>query len=277
MKGYEQELERCKHELEISKQRMEHFRQIISEYQLKLERSYDYQVIMAQDQIRIGMFNLEPEFIACYEHCREYTMTSWERLYALYKAVRYVIENSIEGDFVECGVWRGGSIKLIAEVLLMLGESDKTLVLYDTFDGMTEPDPSVDIDASGNKASDDWLQIQHRGVKWSYAPIHEVRDVIASSGYPMNKVTFVKGRVEDTIPRTLPDRIALLRLDTDWYSSTKHEMEHLYPRLSNQGVLILDDYGHYKGAQRAVNEYFERIGKHPFFQRVDYSCRLAIK
>jgi hypothetical protein len=250
---------------------------IITDYQLKLERSYDYQAIMVQDQIRLGLSSLEPEFRALYEQCREYTMTSWERLYALYKSVQYVVENRIPGDIVECGVWRGGSMKLAAHVLLALGVTDRTLFLYDTFEGMTEPDPEVDLDSYGNDATNDWLEVQRRGVKWSYAPIEEVRDVIAGSGYPMDKVVFVKGPVEDTIPATVPDRISLLRLDTDWYSSTKHEIEHLYPRLSMHGVLLLDDYGHYQGARRAVDEYFDRAGKRPFLIRIDYSCRAAIK
>jgi hypothetical protein len=250
---------------------------IITDYQLKLERGYDYQAIMVQDQIRLGLSSLEPEFRALYEQCREYTMTSWERLYALYKSVQYVVENRIPGDIVECGVWRGGSMKLSAHVLLALGATDRTLFLYDTFEGMTEPNPEVDLDSYGNNAANDWLEVQRRGVKWSYAPIEEVRDVIAGSGYPMDKVVFVKGPVEDTIPATVPDRISLLRLDTDWYSSTKHEIEHLYPRLSMHGVLLLDDYGHYQGARRAIDEYFDRAGKRPFLTRIDYSCRAAIK
>src|SRR3989442_15689327 len=124
----------------------------------------------------------------------------WERLYALYKSVQYVVENRIPGDIVECGVWRGGSMKLAAHVLLALGVTDRTLFLFDTFEGMTEPDPEVDLDSYGNNATNDWLEVQRRGVKWSYAPIEEVRDVIAGSGYPMDKGVFVKGPVEDTMP-----------------------------------------------------------------------------
>src|SRR5262249_13194447 len=157
---------------------------IITDYQLKLERNYDYQAAMVQDQIRLGLSNLEPEFRALYEQCREYTMTSWERLYALYRSVQYVVENRIPQDIVGCGVWRGGSMKLSAHVLLALGVTDRNLFLYDTFEGMTEPDPEVDVDASGNKAANDWLEVQRRGVKWSYAPLEEVRDVIAGTGYP---------------------------------------------------------------------------------------------
>jgi hypothetical protein len=250
---------------------------IASEYQFKLERSYDYQAIMAQDQLRAGMSNLEPEFLALYEQCRQYTMTSWERLYALYKSVQYTVENRIPGDLVECGVWRGGSMKLVAHVLHSLGDTNRTLFLYDTFEGMTEPDPAFDIDFSGNEAVNDWREVQRRGVKWAYAPVEEVQQIIASTGYPMEKVKLVKGRVEETIPGTIPAFIALLRLDTDWYSSTKHEMEHLYPKLSPQGILILDDYGHYQGARRGVDEYLSKLDKKPLLQRIDYSCCLAVK
>jgi O-methyltransferase len=259
------------------KQKLNDLGSIATEYQFKLERSYDYQAIMAQDELRAGTSNLEPEFLALYEQCRQYTMTSWERLYALYKAVQYIVENRIPGDLVECGVWRGGSMKLVAQVLHSLGDTNRTLFLYDTFEGMTEPDPAVDIDFSGNPAINDWREVQRRGVKWAYAPVEEVRKIVAASGYPMDNVKFVKGMVEETIPATIPASIALLRLDTDWYSSTKHEMDYLYPRLSPQGILILDDYGHYQGARRGVDEYLLRLDKKPLLQRIDYSCRLAVK
>src|SRR5262249_21710708 len=109
------------------KERIDDLTNVITEYQLKLERSYDYQAIMAQDQIRLGLTNLEPEFRALYEQCREYTMTSWERLYSFYKSVQYVIENRIPGDIVECGVWRGGGMKLAAQTLLARGATDRRL------------------------------------------------------------------------------------------------------------------------------------------------------
>ena len=250
---------------------------IVAEYQLKLERKLDYQVIMAQDQLRAGMANVEPDFLELYATCREYTMTSWERLYALYHATHYIVENNVPGDFVECGVWRGGSMRLVAITLLSLGIKDKTLYLYDTFEGMTAPDAELDLDLHCNRAIADWEQIKRRNVKWSYAPIEEVRQTIEATGYPMDRVQLVKGPVELTIPSTIPQQIALLRLDTDWYASTKHEIEHLYPLLSPEAVLALDDYGHYQGARRAVDEYFDRVGNRPFLQRTDYACRFAIK
>jgi O-methyltransferase len=255
----------------------EDLRQIAKEYQLKMERAQDYQVIMAQDHINAGMTNLEGEFVKLYEQCRGYTMTSWERLYALYKALRYVVDRGVPGDVVECGVWRGGSMRLAAITLLSLGAADRKLYLYDTFEGMTEPDPAVDVDLHGNRAIDDWAQIKRRDVKWSYAPIEEVWQTVISTGYPPANVVCVKGPVEKTLPGVRPERICLLRLDTDWYASTKHEIEQLYPLLSPEGVLILDDYGHYRGSQRAIDEYFDRVGNRPLMHRTDYACRCAIK
>jgi outer membrane murein-binding lipoprotein Lpp len=250
---------------------------IANEYQLKLERKPDYQLIMAHDQIRAGTSNLESDFVSLYADCREFTMTSWERLYALYKAVQYLVVNRIPGDFVECGVWRGGSMRLAAMVLRSLGDTERRLYLYDTFEGMTEPDEARDIDLHGNAAINDWVQIKRRDVKWAYAPIEEVRETMVGSGYPMDKVVLVKGPVEQTIPGTIPEKIGLLRLDTDWHSSTKHEIEHLYPRLVQNGVLALDDYGHYRGAQQAIDEYFADKAEKPLLMRIDYACRFAIK
>src|SRR5262245_2555526 len=148
-------------------------------------------------------------------------------------------------------------MKLIADVLHSLGDTNPTLFLYDTFEGMTQPDPAVDIDFSGNEAVNDWREVQRRGVKWAYASAEEVQETIASSEVSHGKgIKFVTGRVEETSPATIPTSIALLRLDTDWYSSTKHEMEHLYPKLSPQGILVLDDYGHYQGAAAASTHAF---------------------
>jgi O-methyltransferase len=249
---------------------------MLQEYQLKLERKADYQSIITQDQIRVGMADVEPDFWDLYVRCKDYTMTSWERLYALYTAVLYIVANAISGDFVECGVWRGGSMRLVAMTLMANGVTDRTLYLYDTFEGMTEPG-DMDVDVHGNRAVDEWKRLQQRGVKWAYATIEEVRETMASTGYPMEKVQLVKGPVESTIPAIMPERIVLLRLDTDWYNSTKHEIEHLYPRLSREGVLAVDDFGHYRGSRRGIEEFFKHAQRKPLLHRTDYSCRFAVK
>jgi len=104
-----------------------------------------------------------------------------------------------------------------------------------------------------------------------------VRATLTQSGYPTGRLHFVRGPVETTLPEHAPERLALLRLDTDWYESTRHELQHLYPRLSEGGVLIVDDYGHWEGARRAVDEYFERHPPAPLLNRIDYTGRIAVK
>lgn len=105
----------------------------------------------------------------------------------------------------------------------------------------------------------------------------EVSSNLARTDYPSERTHLVKGRVEDTVPSEAPERIAVLRLDTDWYESTRHEMEQLFPRLPPGGVLILDDYGHWQGSRRAVDEYLAAEGLHLLLQRIDYTGRIATK
>ena len=114
-------------------------------------------------------------------------------------------------------------------------------------------------------------------VEWSYASIEEVQRNMWSTGYPKERMHFVKGPVESTIPEHAPEQIALLRLDTDFYESTRHELEHLFPRLVKGGVLILDDYGHWEGQRAAVDEYCKKKGIHLLLTRVDYTGRVAVK
>lgn len=238
-----------------------------------------YQLEMATYDLKTVMGDLEPEFFPFFERCGPYTMTSWQRLYNLHATVRYIVRSNTPGDFVECGVWRGGSMMMVALTLIALGQTDRKLFLFDTFEGLPKPDESLDVDVWGNRGIDGWRP--HRKTDqssdWAYASLEEVRANMESTGYPMDKVFFVKGMVEDTIPAQAPDTIAMLRLDTDWYSSTKHELEHLYTRLSRNGILILDDYGHFKGARQATDEYFKTLDPAPLLTRIDYAGRTAIK
>lgn len=207
-----------------------------------------------------------------------FTMTGPARIIHLVRAVEYTVRNNLAGSIVECGVWRGGSMMCIAHTLLRLGVSDRELYLFDTYDGMTEPE-SVDrlhdgtaakqILASSDKTRDD--------LYWAYATLDEVQTNLGKTGYPSEKLHFVKGRVEDTIPQQAPTDIALLRLDTDWYSSTRHELIHLYPRLKGDGVLIIDDYGWWQGAKRAVDEYFAQLPFVPLLHRIDETGRGCVK
>lgn len=204
-------------------------------------------------------------------------MTSMERVFALSRAVEYIVDNGISGSIVECGVWKGGSIMAIAAKLLQLGRTDVDLYLFDTFEGMPAPE-DVDRDCDGRGAQE-IMEKQERATSkvWAISPEDEVRRNVSSVGYPLERIHFVRGKVEDTLPGNAPDAIALLRLDTDWYASTRHEMEHLYPRLSQGGVLIVDDYGHWNGARKAIDEYFQAASFRPYLSRIDYTGRIAIK
>ena len=209
---------------------------------------------------------------------QDYTMTSPERIAALCDATRYLVRNRIAGDIVECGVWRGGSMMAVARTLLEEGDTSRDLYLYDTYTGMTEP-TAADEDARGRSATIGMRRFGRDDAgnsKWCNASIEDVTANLERIGYPMDRCHFVVGPVEETIPGTMPGAVALLRLDTDWYESTRHELEHLFPLLVSRGVLVLDDYGHWQGARRAVDEYFAARDYSPLLNRIDYSGRIAI-
>jgi len=211
------------------------------------------------------------------ERVRPFTMTSDERLAALCSAVAHVVKHDVAGDFVECGVWKGGSTMAAALAFEASGDVGRHLYLFDTFEGMVEP-TAVDRCARTGKTAAHLLATTSRSERiWAYSPLDEVKRNIASTGYPAERVAFVKGKVEETIPAFGPEKVAILRLDTDWYESTRHELVNLYPRLSVGGVLIIDDYGHWEGARRAVDEYFEEHRVRTFLHRIDYTGRIGIK
>jgi hypothetical protein len=221
--------------------------------------------------------DFDPIHVEIYKKIKDHTMTSPERIYSLIEAVRYVVKNRIPGAIVECGVWKGGSMMAVAETLRALGEESRELYLYDTFEGMSEPSEE-DRTWAGEQAavllSD---RDREKNKIWAYSTIETVRGGMRSTGYPENKIRYIKGKVEETIPGVLPREIALLRLDTDWYESTRHEMQHLYPLLQKSGVLILDDYGHWQGARKAVDEYFAQSSEPMLLNRIDNTGRIAIK
>lgn len=202
------------------------------------------------------------------------TMTDHAKLFGLVEATRYLVRNGIDGDVVECGVWRGGSMQAVALTLQELDASDRDLHLFDTFEGM--PPPS-DKDRRGDTTAQELLSGHDKDHRvWAVAGRDDVEEAMREVGYPSEHVHFHQGMVEDTVPGRAPDRIALLRLDTDWYESTLHELEHLYPRLVPGGVLILDDYGDWEGARQATDEYLARI-EEPLLLLPLGSGRLAVK
>lgn len=209
---------------------------------------------------------------------RPYTMTSHERIFGLVEAVKYLAKNNIQGDIVECGVWKGGSMLAIAEALITMNEKNRDLYLYDTYEGMSQP-TEHDVNFTDQKAQDLLTTDKNKeeNFVWAYSTLETVKQTMSLTIYPENKVHYIKGKVEDSIPSTLPGRIALLRLDTDWYESTRHELIYLFPLLVKGGILIIDDYGFWKGARKAVDEYINDNKIQILLNRLDDTGRIGVK
>jgi O-methyltransferase len=239
---------------------------------------YQLQPITAAPSVREQYPDVSPQEWQILDRVKPFTMLSYERLLANISAVNHIVSNQIQGAIVECGVWRGGSSMAMAMALLARGDTGRNLWFYDTFEGMTEPTPFDKLHSglpavellNGAKQN----EIKENSLVLAYSALEDVRKNVGSTGYTESLLHFVKGPVEQTIPARLPGPIAILRLDTDWYESTRHELQHLFPLLVPGGILIIDDYGHWLGARRAVDEYF---GGRAFLHRIDYTGRLLLK
>lgn len=205
-----------------------------------------------------------------------YSMTGIVRMWALIQAFNHVQENNILGDYVECGVWQGGNLILLSQLQESIG-ANRTIYGFDTFSGMTTP-THYDVDYRGNLAGEVMQRVTKIDGEKS---IHALASLalVKSNLHENNakNIKLIEGDVAVTLSelKNLPEKIAILRLDTDWYESTKVELETLYPLLEPGGVLIIDDYGHYSGARKAVDEYFKGTGV--WMHYVDYTCRLIVK
>jgi O-methyltransferase len=220
--------------------------------------------------------DLDQQTRILWDQVRSRTMTSIYRIDALRQAVEYIEANSIPGDIVECGVWRGGSMMAVGLTLMRLG-ARRPLWLFDTFSGMPAPGPE-DKDYQGQSAAE-LMRSENpdTSVFWAKSSLDDVKAAMIEIGYEEEFVRYVVGPVESTIPASLPDKIAVLRLDTDWFTSTYHELLHLWPRLVTNGILIIDDYGYWAGARKAVDQYFRESGLYPFLHRIDDTGRLIMK
>ena len=218
----------------------------------------------------------EQQFGELWELVRERTMTSHYKAFGLYQAVQYVVRHDLPGAVVECGVWRGGSMLAVAHQLSLLDAPLRDLYLFDTYEGMTAP-TDRDVQIRTRRSAEELLAAADRdSLVRAVATLEDVREGFDQVSYPTNRVHFVKGPVEETVPEHAPEQISILRLDTDWYESTKHELEHLYQRLVPGGVLILDDYGHWQGAKDAVDEFLNRTAEPLLLFRAG-TGRIAIK
>ena len=218
------------------------------------------------------------EFETLFEKCSSQSLNiSKERYLALYHAINYIFINDVEGDFVECGVYKGGSSMMMASLIKKISSSKK-LWMYDTFQGMTPPDEN-DVDLKGVSAKEFLKKkekIENDDDIWAYSSLEYVKKNIKKTGINDNQCEYVIGPVEHTLKIEKPNKIALLRLDTDFYSSTKFELDYLYSLLSKNGIIIIDDYGHWKGCKKAVDEFF-KSKKNFFFSKIDYSGIVGIK
>ena len=216
--------------------------------------------------------DFDAETIKIIDAVSPYTMIERDRLHALITGIKYIVQNNIDGAVVECGVWRGGAIGAAALTLKELGEF-REIYLFDTFEGMSAP---TDKDKSYREeyAIKEFLERRtgEESSDWCMASIDDVQANLTSLGLDIREYHFVKGMVEETIPAHSPKGpISLLRLDTDWYKSTKHEMDYLFPKLVPGGILIIDDYGDWQGARQAVDEYIQANGICMLLTRVNGS------
>jgi hypothetical protein len=222
----------------------------------------------------------DPYFIQLFPLVKPHSITAYSGpvpLWSLYKSIEYIVRNNIPGDIAECGVWNGGAMLLAAFALRHFGDTSRKIYLYDTFAGMPRPE-AVDKRWDGLDPLPTWESHQKEGKQWGFGGTLEmVRAVMRGSNYPEDKLIFVEGMVEDTIPKTMSSQLALLRLDTDFYKSTYHELIHLYPTLASGGILIIDDYGQYQGSRIATDQYISENKLRVFLNRVDDNVRLVVK
>ncbi len=249
----------------------------LSNFLNKLLNIFDLRMIYNKDHI----FNHNEFEIENIKISKTYSMTGEKRMSYLTKAISYIFQNKIDGDFVECGVWQGGNL-ILMQRLLDYSNEDRNIYGYDTFEGMTTPNEN-DIDINNKDASN--LMYNEKKIEnadtqniWCYSSLDTVKKNLKKYT-KKNNLKLIKGDVNISLKdtRNLPEKISLLRLDTDFYDSTKIELETLFPLVVKNGVIIIDDYGHWKGQRKAVDEYLNKNKISPFLFEVDYSCRIFIK
>lgn len=208
--------------------------------------------------------------------CAPASMTSLERMHALVQAIEYVCSNHIGGAFVECGVWQGGSTMLAARTFLRCG-CLRPLHVFDTFAGMTHPE-STDVDWRGRPAQQRLDEDPNRrGNVWAVASKTDFEANFDRTRYPREQLHIHAGDVRETLPKWTPAEIAVLRLDTDWEELTRLELDVLWPQVTPGGVVIVDDYGYWRGCRSATDEFVANLAAKPLALRVDFAGLLLIK
>lgn len=205
-------------------------------------------------------------------------------------AVDYILKNNIEGVIVECGV-DTAHFEYVWILELMKNNAVRDIYMYDTFGGLVKPcdydytckDSKV-YSMDKDQVYETWKRqiIDEKTNGWCYTPLKKVQERLNATGYPQEHLHYVIGDVMETLKdkTTLPEKIAILRLDTDWYESSKYELEQLYDNVVVGGVIIFDDYYHWDGQRRATDEFFESrniVVSYRDFVRLDEKTAAIIK
>jgi len=205
------------------------------------------------------------QFDATFRRVSRMTMVSHRRLRSLQETVRYVVAKNISGDIVECGVARGGSAAVMALALQQLGVK-RRLWLFDTFSGIPQP----------SNADPDYEIARNYAGQFG-ASVDQIRASFQRLGISTAEIEFVPGLFQHTLASSGVSQIALLHTDGDWYESVKTTLESLYDRVSPGGVIQFDDYGHWLGAHKAIDEFIDKRGIKTQLEYIDYSGRRMIK
>ncbi|WP_018503386.1 TylF/MycF family methyltransferase [Parafrankia discariae] len=191
-----------------------------------------------------------------------HTMTGVRRMESLQYCVEQVLRDGVAGDLIETGVWRGGSCILMRGVLAAYGDTERTVWVADSFEGLPPPDPARYAADAGD------THHQNRALAVS---LEEVRDNFRRYGLLDGQVRFLKGWFRDTLPAAPIDRLAVLRLDGDMYESTVDALRGLYPKLSPGGFCVVDDYGAIEGCRAAVDDFRRTAGIEEEIVRIDWT------
>lgn len=204
----------------------------------------------------------DERFWALFYEASPYSLVPIPGFYNVYQTMRYIASNGIVGDFVECGCFLGGMAIFIARMRTELALDNRKILLFDTFQGF----------------ADEYIDSQLGEEPCTHEPFLESvqQNFMSTVGHTRN-VEFIVGPVEETVPGYEVGPLSLLRLDTDYYSSTMTELEHLYPKLSHGGAIIIDDYGLFQGSRKATDEYFARNERPPLLNRVNIGIWAGVK
>lgn len=236
-------------------------------------------------------YELEGEATECIHIVKNNTMLSKRRLVTLYQQVAYCEVYEIPGSFVECGVWKGGAMGVMALGNLRQGKQRRHLHLFDAFQEICEPDAAVDGERAlrevreftGRDGHDKGTLQALSGIYDSFGgpgTLEENQRLLEGTiGYPKEFVHYHVGWFQNTIPADHHDigSIAILRLDGDWYASTKICLEFLFDKVIKGGIVIIDDYGTYEGCRRAVDEFIKLKQIQAYLVPIDHDCRFFVK